>query len=207
MSYTPRVTWTLFLVLTVPLAASATSTLDLTNSGGTLSGSASGLTLTGSTLVVVTHWNGAGRITGNLGSETFTTGPLLTGSLQTGGTFAAGGSFTITGNGTNGIPNGVIFSGTFSSPVRWTLIPGGISSYTLTGRVFGTLTGGLQTGGPVDQLTDLVFNSATGYFDGSLPLLSGDTGIMVPEPGTLILLGTGILGVAGAFRRKWTRQS
>ena len=33
-----------------------------------------------------------------------------------GGTFAAGGSFVINGNGTNGIPNGAIFTGTFSGP-------------------------------------------------------------------------------------------
>jgi len=39
-----------------------------------------------------------------------------------GGTFAAGGSFVITGNGTDGIENGVIFSGAFNCPVAWTLI-------------------------------------------------------------------------------------
>src|SRR5205085_9258960 len=99
------------LVLALPTAVFASSSVDFSNNGGTLTGSNSGLALSGSTLVSVNGLNGGGLITGNnLGSVTFSTGALSSGSLQMGATFAAGGSFTITGNGSNGIPNGVLFS-------------------------------------------------------------------------------------------------
>jgi hypothetical protein len=102
------------LALTIPATA---NTIDFSNVGGTLSGSTAGLTLSGSTLVAVIGLNGGGTINGNLGSVTFSTGALASGTLAMGGTFAAGGTFTITGNGSNGVPNGVLFSGTFSGPV------------------------------------------------------------------------------------------
>src|SRR6266481_6014447 len=111
------------LAMALPLAAFAGSEVDFTNSGGTLSGSSAGMTLSGSTLIAVSGLNGMGLVTGNnLGSLTFSTGALLSGDLQHGATFDAGGSFVITGNGSNGIPNGVLFNGTFSGPVTWTLI-------------------------------------------------------------------------------------
>ena len=79
------------LALALPMAVFASSGVDYTNSGGTLSGSNSGLSLSGSTLAAVNGLNGGGLITGNLGSVTFSTGALTSGSLQMGGTFAAGG--------------------------------------------------------------------------------------------------------------------
>src|ERR1051325_10428551 len=93
------------LALALPIAAFADSGVDYTNSGGTLTGSSSGLSLSGSVLSVVNRFHGGGKITGDLGSVSFTTGALLSGSLQTGGTLDGGGSFIITGNGTNGIPS------------------------------------------------------------------------------------------------------
>ena len=184
------------------MAAFASSSVDFTNSGGTLSGSNSGLSLSGSTLVAVNGLNGGGLITGtNLGSVSFSTGALASGTLQGGGTFAAGGSFTIAGNGTNGIPSGVIFSGSFSSPASWTLVtlPDGTHNYVLTGVVSGTMASGFSTNGVTVQLT---INTGKGFFNGSTRISSGDTNIVVPEPGTLTLLGTGLMGLAGAVRRK-----
>ncbi len=96
--------------------ATATNTVDFSNGGGTLSGTNAGLTLSGSTLIAVIGLNGGGMVTGDLGTVSFTTGALASGSLEMGGTLAAGGMFSINGNGTNGIPNGVLFSGTFSAP-------------------------------------------------------------------------------------------
>ena len=189
--------------LLLPALAFASSDTSLVNSGGTLAGTNAGLSLTGSTLASVSGLNGGGLITGNLGTVTFSTGSVASGSLQMGGTFNAGGSFSVVGNGTNGIPNGTIFSGAFSSPVTWTLttLANGTHSYTLTGALTGTL-GGLSTNGVTVQLT---INTGKGFFNGSTLISSGDTsitGVTVPEPGTFYFLSTGLLGFAGLLRFK-----
>ena len=192
------------LALVFPIAVFANSSVDFTNSGGTLSGTNSGLSLSGSTLTSVNGLNGGGLITGNLGSVTLSTGALVSGSLAMGGTLAGGGAFTITGNGTNGVPNGVIFSGTFSGPVTWSLVTlsDGTHNYTLTGVLVGSLLGA-TTNGVTVQLT---VNTGTGFFNGSVTLGSGDTNIqVVPEPSTLSLFGAGMLGFAGILRHRLRR--
>src|ERR1700740_3578410 len=112
-----RMLMLVLLALALPMAAFANNSVDFTNSGGTLSGSSAGLSLTGSSLSAVNGLSGLGLVTGDLGSLVFGTGALTSGSLQMGGTFAGGGWFDITGNGTNGIPSGAIFTGSFSGPV------------------------------------------------------------------------------------------
>ena len=195
------------LALALPLTAFANS-VDFGNEGGTLAGNSAGLSLTGSELISVTGFNGMGTITGGLGSVSFTTGSLISGgSMQMGGSFNAGGSFTITSNGSQGLPSGVIFQGSFSGPVSWTLITlaNGTHEYTLTGAISGTWYTGIQVYGATVQLT---VNTGKGFFNGSTSISSGDTNIVVvPEPGTLGLLGTGLLGLAGVLHRKIKMKS
>jgi hypothetical protein len=193
------------LALALPTALLAGSSVDYTNSGGMLSGSSSGLTLSGSGLIAANGLNGGGLVTGNMGTVTFGTGALMSGSLAQGGMFAGGGWFTITGNGTNGIPNGTVFSGTFEGPVTWTLVTlsNGTHNYTLTstGGLSGMSGSGFRTVGATVQLT---INTGRGFFDGSTTISSGDSNLalVVPEPGSLGLLGTGLIGLGGVVRRK-----
>jgi len=189
------------LAMALPLAAFAGS-VDFTNSSGVLSGSAAGLTLSTSELIAVNGLNGLGLVTGGLGNLSFSTGMLSSGSMQMGGTFASGGTFIITGNGTDGIPSGTIFKGSFTGPVTWTLVTLGNSThnYELNGQISGTWFNGSTVYGATVQLT---INTGKGFFGGSTNISSGDTNITtVPEPGTLGLLGTGLLGLAGVLHRK-----
>jgi hypothetical protein len=198
-----RIVLLTLLALALPFAAFAnTSSVDFTNSGGMLTGTNAGLSLTGSELIAVNGLNGGGLVLGSLGGVTFTTGSLISGSLQTGGMFNGGGSFIITSNGSQGLPNGVLFTGSFTGPVTWTeTVTNGVYNYTLTGTISGKLYNGVTISGATTQIT---IATRKGPFNGSTMIASGDTSMAstVPEPGTLGLLGTGLIGLAAGLHRK-----
>ena len=180
------------LALALPLTVWADSSIDIANFGGTITGDSSGLSLTGSVMFKYGSTMGS-----DLGTVSFTTGAFISGDPMTGGTLAAGGSFTIIGNGINGVPTGTIFDGTFSDTATWMMVPlaNGSTNYILSGPIS-------DSSGHVGATTQITLNTGKGFFSG-IGLSSGDTNLSaVPEPGTLGLLGTGLVGVAGLMRRK-----
>ena len=202
----PAATLSLFL-LVLPIAAWANS-LSFQTTGGQITSNGTMLTIYASTLSRMDGFQGI-PITGNLGAASLTTGALLSGNLATGATFAAGGSFTITGNGTNGIPRGAILNGSFLRPVTWTAIwnpsagPGhrGAWYYTLTGTIRGTVQNGRVFTGRIGFATTDVPGGA--QFSTFTNLGNGSGELVVPEPGTLALLATGLASVAMLVRRRW----
>jgi len=190
------------LATVLPLGAYA-STVHITGSGGTLWIDPSGLATSSSSgftspsqLSRVQNLGGSSFNGANLGSLTFSTGALTGGSLGSNATFAGGGGFTLALNGSvKGLPNTVLFQGTFSSPVTVTQMNNG--TFTLTGNIIGLLSGHTVNG----SATILTGPMRNGQL--AINSVSVDIALPVPEPGTLTLLGTGLLGMAVLARRKW----
>src|SRR5271170_78051 len=161
------------LALALPMAAWA-DTITTTNQTGTIfisgmSGT-SGLGTVGTSTIASSgsqltsfSWGSFSATSGKgsaLGSVSFVTGALATGSVSGGGTFAGGGSFTITGQGSwlaglPGAPKGktTLFSGSFVGPIDWTLDSqaGPKLTFTLSGTISGTLYNGVSVTGTTYQ--------------------------------------------------------
>lgn len=193
-----RMLWVALFALALPLAAFADNTIDFVNRGGTLTASNSGLSLTGSELIAVDGLNGLKL--GNMGTVSFTTGALNWGSTScaTAGLcaeFAGGGTFSIAGNGQHGVPSGTIFSGTFDGPVDWIRLGSSRPEYLILGSVSGWMNGTWVKDQPVWMVVTIKPNGTT--------KIVGETEITtVPEPGTLGLLGAGLVGIAGLLKRR-----
>jgi hypothetical protein len=214
------------LALFVPVVAHAGS-ISYTNKGGTTSCTLAGVTGTTCTVMGATDEFGlknSGITTINGIAATgyrlsLTTFGAFTGSLSYGGTWnlggtGTGGNFTISQPGTGNL--GVIFSGSFTGAISWTLdSPVNCSNcqYTLKGDLTGMYYpsgqasgGGFEIiSGTTSQLT-LTTGKNGGLYTGAngISLTSGSSTLVtpVPEPRSLGLMGTGLVGIGYIVRRK-----
>jgi hypothetical protein len=153
---------------------------------------------------------------GILGTITFMTGAYVSGNGSSGSPFdwASGGSISVMA-GPTAMVNGVslmgdlLFSGSFTGPQIATItepnatftadfVGGSVNPALLTALGFSTSIGtvtGVMT-------ENFVITSAAGA-PITASLSSGDLTVSpTPEPGTLALLGSGLLGIAAIVRRK-----
>ncbi len=194
-----RVAFLALLVLALPMAVWADD-INVVNQLGGVSLSTSGIISANSPMTGYNGLVGPGGA-GSLGYVTFGTGALLSGSLSTGGTFSATGSwFDIFSRSKYGQPSGSIFTGAFVGPISWILTstPG---KPNLTFILTGQIEGQLYTGHEITGTTTQYLYASQGSNSGNIKF--GHTSFASsPEPGTLGLLGTGVLGMAGMIRRR-----
>jgi hypothetical protein len=190
------------LSLTIPGAARGDG-INLLNKFGTISISNAGIISKGSQL---SQFNGIATGHG-LGSVSFATGALLSGSIQAGGTFSSvGSSFKVMSMGNGGQLKGVIFSGAFVGPISWTLVSQ--TGPSLIFQLSGTLSGQLLNGQFVSGTTTQLFHTSSAQLaKGIVHVISGQTHLAAtPEPGTLGLMGLGLLGIASKVRRRFSND-
>ena len=202
-----RVACTLALLLLTSLlpAAARADIIQATNHYGVVTIMNTGIVTTGSELW---NFNGIQVNHHSLGRVTFATGALSSGNIWTGGTFSSvGSSFVMTGRAGAGEPRGTIFSGAFEGPINWTLesYSNHIHAYELTGTIVGQLWNGHEATGTTTQTIYTLWNQERVDHIGDIHL--GVTKLSAtPEPGTLGLMATGLLAIAGTLRRKLIKQ-
>lgn len=147
----------------------------------------SGLTL--SSEITRFSFNGTPIASGQLGAISFSTGSIVGGSFS-------GGTFDINLNGFGD----VIFANNFSGTISFL----GDDLFKLVGT-FSGVTQGVNLAGVTVQFFEAEYEDGHLSFEDvhGRTCLTGGGGASVPEPGTLTMLGTGLIGMAGMIRRKF----
>lgn len=169
-----------------------------------------------------------GSIGSNLGTVQMTTGTAF-GATATQVFFGSGGAVIVTSNSNFATLTGgavpaatTLFSGSFTGTTTWTQLtfptpacsanPTCLNSFnfsfSLLGPVAGTINPalisflnlGTSTGGSGFLFTLTMSFIGPSAITGSIE--TGHISLTVPEPGTLALFGTGLVGLAGLLRRK-----
>jgi PEP-CTERM motif len=211
-----RVTVIVGLCALLLSAAAWADNIKLTNNFGSVSVTDAGIVSTGMQLKsygLVTA--GAGHSLGTVSFHTgaFTAAGTCSVSPLCSGTFAGGAasSFIVTGGGAwiktltgTTSTHVTLFSGSFVGPVDWQLLSIGPNGYAYNFKLSGTIRGqfwdGRTVNGTTTQYITLYKNQWVNDHGGNIGL--GTTHLAVPEPSTLGLLGTGLIGIAGTLRRK-----
>ncbi|MGA7636386.1 MAG: PEP-CTERM sorting domain-containing protein [Candidatus Acidiferrales bacterium] len=174
----------------------------------TVSASDSGVTLSAPTTGTITFSGGSTSLTMTVA------GPLNGLALSGTGSFAGATSFTLSGSplaftGVSGSPGDFTSTGTLSFALNGgALLTGTLSDITLTTLKqdpnMVILSGDLSGHGQVTLIID-VDTPLSGLMGSELGTLSAGEAFsttVTPEPGTMLLFGSGLLLVAGVLRRR-----